>query len=191
MDETRPKRLTVPYPKSYFYGRTVYHIVIMSPVLAVLALFAGAETLHLTLLAVLFIVYIVVMDLTPTFTDHWLTRSRLIIRQGLLFKTVLPLREVASVERTDETAKVGVKFQLRSNRLFVTSSRANLVLIRLKAPRTFPWALGKRADEIVINVEDREGFLNEMEARLALFPPVETEGSDADLRDEGRLSLVD
>ncbi len=191
MSAGRPKRVEVRYPKGPLYVRAASHLFAMAILLVILSLFAGAGGLQLGLLAAVFILYLLIVDISPLLTDHWLTRSRLVLRHGLLFKAILRLSNVVGVERTEEKARVGVKFALRSARLFVTSSPDNLILIRLREPQKFRLALGKRADEVVINVADREEFLEAVWERLALFAPIEPKGPDADLWDERHLALVD
>ncbi len=189
MAKPSPKRLTVRYPKTSFYVRTASHVLMMALALMALSILGGEAT-ALALLAALFMVYILVVDVSPLLTNHWLTRSRLVLRQGLLFKAILALRDVVSVEPFDDP-KVGVRFSLRSSRLYVTSSSRDGILIRLKSPQRFRWALGKKADEVIINVDEQERFLSEMADRLALFAPVESEGAGPEFRNEGHLALVD
>lgn len=130
----------------------------------------------------LLVAFIILFGISPLFTDHWVTLSRLILRQGIYFKASIPYDNIRSVDETDEMAKVGVKFYLFGRKVFVTTSRNGLVSIKLKRPMRFTLILGKLADEVIVNVDNPREFVSSLKERIALFPPVQSDSSDAHLR---------
>lgn len=177
------KRLTFAYGRALVTSRLVSYgaAIVLIAVLLVLASYISAvlASLFLLFLVGLYVLFAV----SPMFTAHWLTRSRIILRQGWYFRTVLPLAEVVSVESVDElrpgSTPLGIHRPLGQSTLYVTGGRTGLVIARLAAPRRFWQAFGLRADEIVFDVADRNGFLAAVEERRRLLPPVQAERADA------------
>ena len=125
--------------------------------------------------------------ISPLLTQHWLTRSRLILRQGWYFQIILPFAEIVSLAAADDTtplrAPLGIHRPLGQPTLFVTGGRTGLVIARLDRPRRFWSSFGLEASQIVFDVGDREGFLRAFEERRSLLPPVQADRADAELRD--------
>ncbi len=108
-----------------------------------------------------------VVGLSPLFTDHELTDRELILRQGLLFKAVVPLRDIRGVKEIDKgPAKTGVFFEYRGSAIHVTSQRSNLILIELRTPRRFRWALAKKADKIYFDCIDHSVMARMLNERI-------------------------
>lgn len=170
------KRLTFPYGHALVVTRIAYYgtgIVLIAVVFAFLPFLSPLPVILFgLLLAVLFVVF----ALSPLWTDHWLTRSRLILRQGWYFRTVLPMSEIASLEPIEEEnplrAPLGIHRPLGQATLYVTGGRMGLVTVRLVEPRRFWQAFGLTAREIVFDVADRASFLRAYEERRRLLSPV-------------------
>lgn len=170
------KRLTFPYGHVLVAARVAYYgtgIVLIAVVFAFLPFLSPLPVaLFGLLLAAVFIVFAV----SPLWTDHWLTRSRLILRQGWYFRTVVPMSEIESLGPIEEDnplrAPLGIHRPLGQPTLYVTSGRVGLVIVRLVEPRRFWQAFGFSAREIVFDVEDRAAFLAAYEERRRLLAPV-------------------
>ncbi len=125
---------------------------------------------------------------SPLLTQHWLTRSRLILRQGWYFRIIVPFSEIVSLAAADDTATLrvplGIHRPLGQATLYVTGGRSGLVVVRLDRPRRFWSSFGLEAVEIVFDVDDRDGLLRAYEERRNLLAPVQADGARADLRDE-------
>ncbi|UCD92086.1 MAG: hypothetical protein JSV43_07615 [Methanobacteriota archaeon] len=170
-EETKPGiRLTVPedrilsrdfsYTKKLFLQRLVLQIILM----ALIAILLSPVFLNLDLPATaavlgLYAVFLVVSSISPFLTSHTITPDHLILRQGWYFKVTIPIENIDEIEESDEFPKVGVKFALRQSKLYVTASRYGLVRIALKDAKRFPLALGKKAEEIVVDVEQASRFI--------------------------------
>lgn len=155
-----PSRVDFSYSKRLFFQRFYLQILLIAlVVLLVSPLFLDVPLIWAAVILTIFVVYFVLYSLSPLLTTHTLTPDNLILRQGLYFRSTIPLGEIDSVEEIEEYAKVGVKFALTHKKLYVTASRYGLVQIRIKEPKRFPLALGKEADTIVIDVENRLRFV--------------------------------
>ncbi len=181
------KRLAYSYGRALVLSRLVlfaFAFVLVGLALGVAPLFpplwAGLLLALLALATLLFAV-------SPLLTQHWLTRSRLILRQGWYFRIIVPFSEIVSLTAADDMtplrAPLGIHRPLGQATLYVTGGRSGLVVVRLDRPRRFWSAFGLEAVQIVFDVDDREGMLRAFEERRSLLPPVEPDRARADLRD--------
>jgi hypothetical protein len=178
---------------AYSYGRALaltrlaifgFALVFVGLVLVLAPLFPPLPTaFFMALLALAAVVFAV----SPLMTQHWLTRSRLILRQGWYFRAILPFSEIVSLTAADDStplrAPLGIHRPLGQPTLFVTGGRTGLLILRLARPRRFWSSFGLEADQIVFDAKDREGLLRAYAERRNLLPPVEPDRSGADLRD--------
>ncbi|TMA06088.1 MAG: hypothetical protein E6J93_01985 [Methanobacteriota archaeon] len=129
----------------------------------------------------------VLFAVSPLLTQHWITRSRVILRQGWYFRAVLPFSGIEELVAADDAhtfrTPLGISRPFGQPVLFVTGGRTNLVRVRLRRPRRFWQAFGLSAAEIVFDVTDRDGFLAAFEERRRLCPPVQSDRARADFRD--------
>ena len=173
------------YAKTRFISRSV--VIVMVMVFTVLMFRASSAELLLWFVLLIFLLsaFFTVYGISPMFTAHWLTRSRLILRQGIYFKCVIPLRDIEKIQPYDAEMRIGLALSWRSSILFVTSSRYELVEVRLRRPRRFWQVLGFAASRIVFNVEKRDELLSLIEERMALLAPIEPNRPDAQLGNQG------
>jgi len=158
--EGLPSSSDFSYSKRLFLQRLILQVILMMLIVLLLSpLFLGISLLASAAIVGLYAVYVVISSVSPFLTSHTLTPDHLILRQGWYFRTTIPTKDIDSVERTEEYSKVGVKFALTRRKLYVTASRYGLVQITLKEPRRFLLALGKKADEIVFDVERSSRFI--------------------------------
>ncbi len=179
-----PKRREFAYGHGFFLQRLLLFALFAAFLLAFLAFMVhGTPPEWLAGLAVLLTVYIVVWGVSPLLTDHWLTTTRLVLRQGWYFRTVLPLREIEGVEPFEGRVPLGLRAPFGRRRLYATGSKVGLVSVRLRRPRRFWAVLGADADEIVFDVDSRDRFLEAFRERQTSLAPVQAERADAYLRD--------
>ena len=181
------KRLAYTYGRALVLSRLVlfaFGFVLVGLLLAVAPSFPplpAAIVLGLLALATL------LFAVSPLLTQHWLTRSRLILRQGWYFRIILPFSEIVSLNAADDTAPLraplGIHRPLGQATLYVTGGRSGLVVVLLDRPRRFWSAFGLEAVQIVFDVDDREGILRAYAERRNLLPPVEPDRASAHLGD--------
>ncbi len=181
------KRLTFPYGRTHLIGRILLLIGMTALLLVGVALSPEVPWLTVAAIAAILVAYLILFTVSPLLTEHWLTRSRVILRQGWYFRAMIPFSEIESISAADDAGRtqvpLGIHRPLGQPALFVTGGRTNLVALRLRHPRRFWQAFGLFASEIIFDVGDRDGFLAAFEERRSSLPPVQADGPDADLRD--------
>ncbi len=181
------KRLTFAYGRTLIIGRVFAFAAFVVLISFAVALFTSEPLGPVLGLAGLLALYAVLFLLSPLLTTHWITRSRLILRQGWYFRAVIPFSEIEALYPVGDTGPLrtplGLIRPFGQAVLFVTGGRTNLVTVRLGEPRRFWQAFGLRAREIVFDVADRTKFLDAARERGTLLAPVEADRASADLRD--------
>lgn len=181
------RRLSFGYGRTLVLSRGLFFALLLGLIAAAIAIAPAFDPLAAAALAVAVTVYGVVFVASPLLVQHWLTRSRLILRQGWYFRAVIQLSEIESVDAADETGRsrvpLGIHRPLGQPALFVTGGRTNLVAVRLREPRRFWQAFGLEVSQIVFDVLDRPTLLAAAAERRGLFAPVQAHGPDAKLRD--------
>ena len=181
------KRLTFTYGRTHLIGRSVLLIGMTALLVIGVALSPEVPWLTIAAIATVLVAYLILFTVSPLLTEHWMTRSRVILRQGWYFRAVIPFSEIESISAADDagrtTVPLGIHRPLGQPALFVTGGRMNLVALRLRHPRRFWQAFGLFASEIIFDVGDRDGFLAAFEERRSSLPPVQANSADAELRD--------
>jgi hypothetical protein len=182
-----PKRLTFSYGRTQVVGRTLLVVGTVALLVIIVALTPTFPGLTVALFGVVLGSYFLLFTISPLLTQHWITRSRLILRQGWYFRAVIPFSEIESIAEADDASRarvpLGIHRPLGQPSLFVTGGRTGLVSVRLRHPRRFWQAFGLSATEIIFDVIDRDGFLAAFGERQASFSPIEADRAHAELRD--------
>ena len=182
-----PKRLTFAYGRAQVISRTLFLVGLIALLLIAVALTPSFPVLTVAILGVVLAAYFVLFTVSPLMTQHWVTRSRLILRQGWYFRAVIPFSDIESITAADDAARtkvpLGIHRPLGQPALFVTGGRTGLVSVRLRHPRRFWQAFGLSATEIIFDVVDRAAFLTAFEERRASLSPIQADRARAELRD--------
>jgi hypothetical protein len=163
---------TLAYARGYFYQRMVVLSALFSVALLLLVLGTPAWGPWLAIAGAAVAAYIVIVGLSPMLTNHTLTRSRIILRQGWYFRCVIPFSDAEAIGPYDGDPRFGLRLSPTRGLLYVVGGRDNLVAVRLKQPRRFAQVLFMTAREIVFDVDDREAFLAAVVERKAAGPPL-------------------
>ena len=182
------KRVAFGSGRALIVSRAVLLAGASTVVAVFFALFTSAPPLlPIVLLTIVLVAYGLLFVLSPLLTEHWVTRSRLILRQGWYFRAVVRFSEIEAVSSASDAERqrvpLGINRPFGQPMLFVTGGRTNLVACRLRKPRRFWQAFGLSAREIVFDVDDRTRFLAAFDERQRLLPPVQPDRAHADLRD--------
>jgi hypothetical protein len=159
-----PSQRNFQYPKSYFFRQAFEYIALVVLAIILLAVIRAPiewNAIIITPVIVLFLFF----GISPLLTSHELRRRELILRQGWYFRTAIPLANIRDVEMLDR-GKVGLKSTLGRPILYVTSSEHGLISIKLKTPIRIMYIWGKKVEEIIISVRQKERFLEELADRL-------------------------
>jgi hypothetical protein len=181
------KRLAFAYGRTIVTGRLILVFVLAGLVAVTVAFTPEFSALTAAVIAAIFAAYAIVFVLSPLLTEHWLTRSRLILRQGWYFRVVIPFSDIRDIVEADDVGRgrlpLGIHRPIGQPTLYVTGGRTGLVTLRLRQPRRFWQSFGLYATDILFDVTDRPGFLAAFKERRGSLPPVEAERPRAELRD--------
>jgi hypothetical protein len=154
------------YDKKMFYFTTILLFLSLILTLFVILVIVPVGITWISIITVLFISILLVFGISPLLTKHQIAEDKIILKQGLYFKAVVPLGNIRDVKSTDINAKIGIKFSLTKPILYVTTSKIGLISIKLKGQRRFGYAWWKRADEIIFNVDDPKKFVKLVEEKM-------------------------
>lgn len=161
-----------PYSRRSFVQNMVFVGAII-PVTLALFIMVSTDTLYLMIVLALEGVVFATLGVSPLLTSHELAEGVLILRQGWYFRAEVPISDIRSAERLERgPARTGVFFRLLTATLFVTSRRTDLIELQLRRKRPFRWALGKKADRVVFDVEETDAMLRALKSD-ASFAPVD------------------
>ncbi len=181
------KRLAYSYGRALAFSRLALFVVLYGALGVLVAIAPSVPLVPLLLFVAFLALATVLFAVSPLLTQHWLTRSRVILRQGWYFRVALPFSDVVSLAAANETTPLrvplGLHRPLGQPTLYITGGRTGLVLVKLRHARRFWSSFGLEATELVFDVGDREGFLRAYEERRSLLAPVQADRPDADLRD--------
>src|SRR5207245_144894 len=98
---TVEKRLKFAYGRTLVTSRTfaLARLAVLHPIFIPLP---SSRTSAVLGLAALLAAYLVLFTLSPLLTQHWITRSRLILRQGWYFRAVLPFSVIEELQAADD-----------------------------------------------------------------------------------------
>ena len=110
----------------------------------------------------------------PLFTCHYVGEKGLRLRMGLLMNATVPFRLISGIGESrvnygPVTVGIGVKYVAKRRLVFVTSSFRRLVSIRLEGPQQLGSPLRPLVDQIIMSVEDSEGFVALIKDRAGLL----------------------
>jgi hypothetical protein len=110
--------------------------------------------------------------LSPMLTKHSLNDDELVLRQGILFKTVIPLASIKAVERWENgPRKSGVYLVTKRKELFVTSRRTNLIIIHLRKPQRIGMAFARMAESVTFDCLEADVMFRALDQWVTLSSP--------------------
>lgn len=177
------RRLEFRYGRELVVRRILFAGIVGGLLGILVAVMPSPATPFVLLTVAVVAAYVVVFGVTPILTGHWLTRSRVILRQGWYFRAIVPMSDIVSLGTPEDgflgQVPLGIHRPLVRPVLYVTGGRQGLVVLRLRRARRFWQAFGLMAREIVFDVDDRTRLLEAFEERRRLLSPVEPERADA------------
>jgi membrane protein YdbS with pleckstrin-like domain len=163
--------------KRYPYNRSAFMVnfLIMTIVVAFINVFldviVGADLLAALVVGLISILVILVLNLSPLLTTHSIEDGTLVLRQGWVFRARIPMTDIAKVESVARgPLRTGVFFDIMGKSLYVTAQRGNLILITLKEPKRFGYALAKKASKIYFDTTDPYPLIREVAGQIAATP---------------------
>lgn len=164
--------MRLSYRKATFVPSAILLAVAMAFLNIVAYLFLSQDLVSIVVWLIVTLLLLYAVGISPFLTDHELTDQELILRQGLLFRAAIPLRDIRGVKEVEKgPAKTGVFFDYRGTSIYVTSQRTNLILIEMRTMRRFRWALDKKADRIYFDTIDHARAVRMLNERIIPASP--------------------
>jgi hypothetical protein len=111
--------------------------------------------------------FLLVVGNSPFLTKHSIEADQIVLRQGWHFKVRIPIDNVKTIASIDEAPKDRSLFIARSRGILnITSSKRDLISLKLRRPQRIASVFWRRADEIIFDAVDREGFRSAFEQAL-------------------------
>lgn len=164
----------IDYPKRWFAIGTVLDVAAVAA-MAYMAYGSIEDFARMfwAACAVLVGVPVLLILVPPMFTCHHLGEKGLRLRMGLLMNTTIPYRYISSVTDSDVrygplAVGLGVRYVPKKKLVFVTSAFGDFVSVRFHGPQQLGGALRPMVDQVVMSVEDPEGFVALVRDRAGL-----------------------
>src|SRR5205823_2296165 len=156
-----PKRLSFAYGRAQAISRTLLVAGLTAALAVSVALSPSPPGLTVWLIGVIIAAYALLFVVSPLLTEHWMTRSRLVLRQGWYFRAVIPFSDIESIARSEEASRTRVPLGIHRPpgppALFVTGGRTNPLErdTRLLGDRLgFHLQLNSQEDSVQVGVRD-------------------------------------
>ncbi len=174
MPAVTSEAVRVDYPKLWFATGSAADIAAMAAMLFLA--YDSVETfarVFWAASALVVCVPILLVLFPPLFTCHYIGEMGLRLRMGLLMNTTVPFRLIKGIGESKVNygpvmVGIGVKYVAKRRLVFVTSSFKHLVSIRLDGPQQLGSPIRPLVDQIIVSVEDREGFVALIKDRAGL-----------------------
>lgn len=112
----------------------------------------------------------IIIILFFNYSHHELRDSIIFINIGILFRGKISYENVKSIDYIDKQpfrTGFGIYFSPFHKQIGVITVNENLISIKLKNPQRFGWgAIGKKANEIIINVNKPNEFVNAVREKI-------------------------
>src|SRR2546426_2354005 len=128
-------RLTLAYGRPVVPSRIIVFVT-LAILAAILIVFTSSPISAILGLSALLAAYLVLFAISPLLTQHWITRSRVILRQGWYFRAMIPFSSIDILVAADDAGpfrlSLGISRPVGQPFLFVTGGRTNLMRVRLR-----------------------------------------------------------
>src|SRR5207249_2452828 len=129
------KRLTFAYGRTLVTSRIIVFVT-LAILATILIVFTSSPISAILGLTALLAAYLVLFAISPLLTQHWITRSRVILRQGWYFRAMIPFSSIDVLVAADDAGAfrtpLGISRPFGQPVLFVTGGRTNLMRVRLR-----------------------------------------------------------
>ena len=154
--------------KKFEYNKTIFYVAAFMLILILLIFLFLIRNIedwkNVTYIIFFFILVVVIMTILLIVSYHEVTEKNIFIRVGLFFRGKIPFENIKSISKIDIKPfrfGFGIYFSPFKSQIFIITLNDNLVSIKLKNSQRFGWgAFGKKANEIVLNVNKSNEFVD-------------------------------
>jgi hypothetical protein len=107
------------------------------------------------------------LGVSPLLTKHSIEKIEIVLRQGWHFSVRIPINNVKTINPIDGAPKDrSLLISQTRGILNITASRSGLISLKLREPQRIASVFWRKADEIIFDVTDTEGFRSTFEQAL-------------------------
>jgi hypothetical protein len=162
------------YDRGWILRSTLFLAVALVWIMVLIVFLLPFDPVMTVVMGAALAVFLVVVGISPFLTVHSIYQDEVVLRQGWHFSIRIPLDNIKAINLIDEAPKDrSLLVSQTRGTLNITSSKYGLVSLRLRRPQRFPSVFWRKADEVIFDVNDREGF------RLAFEKALLTRASPA------------
>jgi hypothetical protein len=111
--------------------------------------------------------FFLVLGVSPLLTKHSIEKNEIVLRQGWHFSVRIPINNVKTINPIDGAPKDrSLLISQTQGILNITASKSGLISLKLHRPQRFASVFWRRADEVIFDVTDTEGFRSSFEQAL-------------------------
>ena len=111
--------------------------------------------------------FFIVVGVSPFLTGHTIEEREIVLRQGWHFNVHIPAENVKAINFIDEAPKDRSLFISQTRGILnITASKSGLVSLKLRRPQRFASVFWRKADQVIFDVVDQEGFRQAFEKAL-------------------------
>jgi len=153
-----------PYGRQQFAINLLLLLILLAVLPLVLLSIGDLDAVIVVGFSLMILVLVAIFGISPMLTAHEIDGERLVLRQGLQFKAVVPLENIRDVRRVDTgPRRTGTWSRSFGSTLYITTRRHDLIQIHLKKRQRFSWAMWKEADVVVFDALDNPQLMKSME----------------------------
>ena len=111
--------------------------------------------------------FFLVVGVSPFLTKHSINAKEIVLRQGWHFSVRIPINNVKSISPLDGAPKDrSLLIPQTRGILNITASKSGLISLGLRRPQRIAAVFWRKADQIIFDVTDTEGFRSAFEQAL-------------------------
>lgn len=155
------------YDKKWILRSTLFLAVAVVWIMILIVFLLPFDPIVTAVMGLAMAIFFVVVGVSPLRTEHTIDDRGMVLRQGWHFSVRIPLDNIKAINLIDVAPKDRSLFisQTRGT-LNITSSKRGLISLKLRRPQRIASVFWRKADEIIFDVIDREGFRQALERSL-------------------------
>jgi hypothetical protein len=155
------------YNRGWIFRSTLFLAVAVVWIMLLIIFMLPFDPIAVVVMASALAVFFVVVGVSPALTEHEIDAAQIVLRQGWHFSISIPLENVKAIELLEKAPKDSSRFiSKKGGTLNITASKTGLISLKLRRPQRFASVFWRRADEVVLDVKDREAFRKAFEKAL-------------------------
>jgi Ca2+/Na+ antiporter len=155
------------YDRKWIMRSTLFLAVAVVWIMLLIVFLLPFDPIVTIVMGAALVVFFIVVGMSPFWTEHSIEENEIVLRQGWHFSVRIPLENVKAINFIEDAPKDRSLFISQTRGMLnITASKRDLISLRLRRPQRIASVFWRKADEIVFDVADREGFRQAFEKAL-------------------------